>query len=146
MDYGSEVSVQCTNCSLKFSFTKYPIFSEIDYYYKMEAAFKQDVKEGLINPPIIASSGTVVGSCPLCKSGNLAIYINYNRKAGIRCENRDCRLKIGLPTKGYFQGAGTLCATCGWPLLTLIFRSTKASSFFCFNPDCRFRSKWTYNK
>lgn len=144
--YGLKISVQCRNCSLKYNFTKYPAFIEIDYYYKMREAFSKDVKDGVIIPPITASAGRVVGSCPLCKIGNLAIDIGYNRRVGIRCENTDCQAKFGLPSKGYFQGAGSKCSACDWPLLTWEFKSTKASSFLCFNPDCRFRSKWTYMK
>lgn len=142
----SKIYVQCRNCSLKYNFAKYPAFIEIDYYYKMRGSFSQDVKDGTITPAITASAGRVVGSCPLCKIGSLSIDIDYNRKVGIKCKNTDCRAKFGLPTKGYFLGAGAKCATCGWPLLTWQFRSTKASSSLCFNPDCRFRSKWTYAK
>lgn len=144
--YGSKITVQCKNCLLKYDFTKFPAFIEIDYYYKMRDAFKQDVKDGVITPPIIASSGRVVGSCPRCKIGNLAIDIDYNRRVGIRCEKNDCQAKFNLPAKGYFQGSGSKCKNCDWPLLTWEFKSTKASSFLCFNPNCRFKSKWTYAK
>ena len=143
---GPKVAVQCKNCFLKYNFTKYPAFIEIDYYYKMTEAFSQDVKEGVITPPITVSSGRVVGSCPLCKIGSLAINIDYNRRVGIKCDKNGCQARFVLPTKGYFQGAGTKCSACGWPLLTWEFKSTGASSFLCFNPDCRFRSKWTYTK
>lgn len=143
---GSKIFVQCKNCLLKYNFIKYPAFIEIDYYYKMREAFSQDVKDGVVTPPITASSGRVVGSCPKCKVGSLAIDIDYNRRVGIKCEKTDCSAKFVLPKKGYFQGAGTICSTCGWPLLTWEFRSTGASSFLCFNPDCRFRSKWKYTK
>lgn len=143
---GSKIYVQCKNCFLKYKFVKYPAFIEIDYYYKMREAFKKDVKDGIITPPINAFSGRVVGSCPVCKIGSLSINIDYNRKVGIKCENASCQVKFGLPKKGFFQGAGTKCSSCGWPLLTWEFKSTKASSFLCFNPDCRFRSEWTYAK
>jgi hypothetical protein len=112
----------------------------------MMEAYSQDVKGGVITPPIIASLGRVVGSCPLCKIGSFSIDIDYNRRVQIKCEKTECSVKFVLPKKGYFQGAGTKCSVCGWPLLTWEFRSTNASSFLCFNPDCRFRSKWTYVK
>lgn len=141
-----KTTVQCKNCSLKYTYPNYPAFIEIDYYTKMINAYSKDVKDGVITPPSVAFTGSVIGSCPICKIGSFAIIVDYNRKAIVKCENKECQIKFTLPKKGYFQGAGTKCTQCNWPLLKWEFKSKGASTLYCFNPACRFKDKWTYKK
>ena len=141
-----QTSVQCKNCSLKYTYPNYPAFIEIDYYTKMMKAYSKDVKEGAITPPSVAFAGSVVGSCPVCKIGSIAIHVDFNRQVSVKCQNKECQTKFKLPKKGFFQGAGTKCTQCTWPLLKWEFKSKGASCMYCFNPACRFKDKWIYKK
>jgi len=141
--FESKVVVSCKNCFLRYDFTKFPAFEEIDYYNKMLDVFREEVREGRVSPVAIESPEKEVGSCPLCNSGNLAIIERYSLgNRFVKCSNTKCRATFSLPYKGFFEPAKEACPKCGWPLLYWEFRSTGAFALFCFNPNCGFRSKW----
>lgn len=143
----SKVSVYCKNCFLKYNFTKFPAYEEIDYYYKMLKCFREDVKDGLLEMPE-APSGKIVGPCPICDIGKIYLVSvqYYQKRTIIKCNNPNCNAKFYLPKKGSFRQVNEkkTCKKCGWPLLIWEFKSTGSQCYLCFNRECYWRSSWKY--
>lgn len=143
----TKVVVLCNNCFLEYVFVKYPVFEDVDYYNKMRDTFREDVRNGKVIPTAVASPKKIVGRCPLCNLGSVAIIERHARgrirKRFLKCGNSKCQRIFLLPYKGDFEPAHETCPKCGWPALFWEFRTwTGGFALYCFNIDCRYRSKW----
>jgi DNA topoisomerase-1 len=81
----------------------------------------------------------VVGACPVCKTGQLAII--FSKKTGKRfvgCTNYFkglCKVSFALPQKGTIKLHRRNCVSCGWP--TVQVRTEKRRKWvLCFNSHC----------
>jgi DNA topoisomerase-1 len=81
----------------------------------------------------------VVGKCPNCGKGNLAIiYSRKTRKRFIGCTNYFkglCKTSFPLPQRGTVKPLGYNCKSCGWPQVLVWMRGRRPWSL-CFNPNC----------
>ena len=139
----NRVVVVCKNCFLEYVFTKYPAFEDIDYYNKMLDIFRQDCRDGRVAPVAAASPEKIVGECPLCAKGSLALVQTMSGKRIVKCSNTECHSTFLLPQKGDFEPAKETCEKCGWPLLYWEFRTYGGRfTLFCFNWNCGHRYEW----
>ena len=138
----TKVVVLCKKCFLEYVFTKYPAFEDIDYYNKMLDTFRQDARDGKLNSATFAPLEKGVIRCPLCNLGTFEIIQWRKRQRFIKCSNSSCQARYSLPFDGVFKRTNETCKRCGWPLLFWEFNGRFA--LYCFNPDCKYRSGWTW--
>jgi DNA topoisomerase-1 len=86
----------------------------------------------------------VVGACPVCKSGQLAILRSRTSgKRFIGCTNYfegTCKTSFPLPQKGVVKPTGTVCRSCGYPTVRIWIRSNRPWNL-CINPSCPTKKK-----
>jgi DNA topoisomerase-1 len=86
----------------------------------------------------------VVGKCPNCGTGNLAIiYSRTTRKRFIGCTNYFkglCKTSFPLPQRGTVKPLGNECKSCGWPQVLIWYRGRRPWRL-CFNPSCPSKKK-----
>lgn len=86
----------------------------------------------------------VVGKCPVCGSGDLAIiYSRKTKKRFIGCTNYFkgvCKTSFPLPQRGTIKPTKSKCKVCGWPQVLVWTRSKKPWSL-CFNLNCSLKTK-----
>ncbi len=86
----------------------------------------------------------VVGKCPNCGTGNLAIiYSRKTRKRFIGCTNYFkglCKTSFPLPQRGTVKPLGNNCKACGWPQV-LVWTRGRRPWRLCFNPHCPLKNK-----
>jgi transcription elongation factor Elf1/predicted RNA-binding Zn-ribbon protein involved in translation (DUF1610 family) len=144
----AKVVVQCINCFVRYEFTKFPVFEEIDYYNKMLDIFRSEKwarrtydrktpvsnknEEEIQTKVEDGQQGT--SNCPICKLGNLRIsnYFVHGSQI-IKCNNDDCSATFTAPKSGFFEIADNRCVACGWPVLV---SKTDLAKLVCFNPKC----------
>jgi DNA topoisomerase-1 len=86
----------------------------------------------------------VLGTCPLCKSGQLVIL--RSRTSGKRfvgCTNyfeSTCKTSFPLPQKGLAKPTGNVCRHCGYPIVRIWIRGNHPWSL-CVNPLCPTKRK-----
>ena len=126
--------VQCKKCFLRYEFTKFPAFEEIDYYEKMIDVFQpgnDNISLQNINTQIPFNTEKMGEShsaadpkkqkkynCPMCNLGNLTIsphFIHGSQK--IKCSNEKCKSTFKVQFPGHFKLSTKLCAGCGFPFL-----------------------------
>jgi len=137
---------------LRYDFTKFPAFEEIDYYEKMIDIFQtgndkisqQNINAQVAFSPEKMGESTLAPNpkkqekynCPECNLGNLEISNHFIHGAQkIKCSNETCRSTFKVPYPGHFKLASRQCAACGWPFLIWKTALTEAR-LVCFNPDC----------
>jgi DNA topoisomerase-1 len=80
----------------------------------------------------------LIGSCPLCKEGNLMII--KSKKTGKRfigCTNYNkglCKASSPLPQNGSIRASDKYCTTCGWPIIYV--RNKRIPWRLCVNIKC----------
>jgi DNA topoisomerase-1 len=86
----------------------------------------------------------VVGKCPNCGAGDLAIiYSRTTKKRFIGCTNYFkglCKTSFPLPQHGTVKPAKSRCKACGWPQVLVWLRGRRPWNL-CFNPDCSSKAK-----
>jgi DNA topoisomerase-1 len=124
----------------------------VDVLNPVLAAFKE--KEKLIGVEIDealksdALRASILGSCPVCKSGEIRVI--RNKKTGKRfagCSNyfKDlCSVSYPLPQKGKIQAMGKSCGECGAPIIKVI-RKGRRPWHICINPECPTKRKEATN-
>ena len=79
----------------------------------------------------------VLGSCPVCKSGQLRIIRSRKtRKRFVGCSNYSsgCRASAPLPQKGTIRTTPKACPHCSWPVVYVMGR--RIPWRICVNPTC----------
>ncbi|MEW5840265.1 MAG: DNA topoisomerase, partial [Thermoproteota archaeon] len=99
---------------------------------------------------------TVIGRCPLCKTGSLRmIRSKTTKKRFVGCSNYSpststsagaaggggggCRASAPLPQKGTVRSYGKVCS-CGWPIVWVAFGRGKKWNM-CVNVQCPHKKK-----
>jgi DNA topoisomerase-1 len=86
----------------------------------------------------------VVGACPVCKSGKLVILRSRTSgKRFIGCTNYfegTCKTSFPLPQKGLAKPTGSVCRSCGWPIVRIWIRGNRPWNL-CVNPLCPTKKK-----
>ncbi len=86
----------------------------------------------------------VVGKCPNCGNGNLAIiYSRTTKKRFIGCTNYFkglCVTSFPLPQLGAVKPSKNCCKACDWPQILVELRDRRPWNL-CFNPDCSSKVK-----
>ncbi len=86
----------------------------------------------------------VVGKCPNCGTGDLAIiYSRTTKKRFIGCTNYFkglCKTSFPLPQHGTVKPAKSRCKFCGWPQVLVWLRGRRPWNL-CFNTDCSSKAK-----
>jgi DNA topoisomerase-1 len=100
---------------------------------------EEHIGEALTKATIKAQSQErIVGKCPKCGTGDLAIiYSRTTKKRFIGCTNYFkglCSNSFPLPQRGTVKPTKTSCKTCGWPKI-LVLTGRRPWSL-CFNPNC----------
>ncbi|HME19622.1 MAG TPA: DNA topoisomerase I [Nitrososphaerales archaeon] len=85
----------------------------------------------------VAAGTTVLGPCPVCKTGKLRIV--RSKKTGKRfvgCTNypEACRASAPLPQRGAIKAAPKPCQRCSWPVVYVL--GGRHPWRLCVNPDC----------
>ena len=81
----------------------------------------------------------MISDCPSCKTGKLIVL--HSRKTGKRfigCTNyfkNQCKTSVPLPQSGVVKSTKRRCATCGWPIIIVTFKSGRPWKL-CINPAC----------
>jgi DNA topoisomerase-1 len=84
-----------------------------------------------------ALSQSVLGPCPVCKTGKLRIIRSFKtKKRFVGCTNypNGCRASAPLPQRGTVKAAKGACRSCGWPVVYV--RSGRYPWRLCVNVDC----------
>jgi ssDNA-binding Zn-finger/Zn-ribbon topoisomerase 1 len=85
----------------------------------------------------------IVGACPVCHSGKLAIL--RSKKTGKRfigCTNYfegTCKTAFPLPQRGLVKPLGGVCKSCSWPTVQVWMKVGRPWNL-CFNPNCRLKN------
>jgi DNA topoisomerase-1 len=81
-----------------------------------------------------------IGACPVCQSGKLVILRSkITGKRFIGCTNYfvgKCSTSFPLPQKGLVEPSGSMCKSCGWPIVRVLRRGKRTWNL-CFNPKCQ---------
>lgn len=84
----------------------------------------------------------VLGSCPVCKSGQLRIIRSRKTKkrfAGCTNYTAGCRASAPLPQRGTIKTTPNPCPRCSWPVVRVMGRRTPWR--LCINPACPAKSQ-----
>ena len=89
---------------------------------------------------------TVIGTCPICSSGDLKIMRSKRtKKRFVGCSNyatKKCKATAPLPQTPSIKTTGKVCTTCQWPILEADFmRQKKYCLKFCVNAQCPTKNK-----
>ena len=78
----------------------------------------------------------VLGTCPICKKGELVIkYSRKNKQRFIACTNYpECSFTCPLPQKGRITPLKKKCQYCGFPLIRI--GTGRNAREYCVNPNC----------
>jgi DNA topoisomerase-1 len=84
---------------------------------------------------------TILGSCPLCRSGHLKIIrSSRTKKRFVGCSNYTsgkCKATAPLPQNGFIQTTGKKCSECQWPILRTVYIHQGSHPWkFCINSLC----------
>ncbi|HEV3433679.1 MAG TPA: DNA topoisomerase I [Nitrososphaera sp.] len=86
-----------------------------------------------------ATQATMLGSCPLCKKGQLCIIRSRTtQKRFVGCSNYrgGCKATAPLPQKGSIRIKGKACLECGWPIVGVVFARGTKQWRICINTHC----------
>jgi transcription elongation factor Elf1 len=137
---GTKVVVHCKQCFLKYEFTRFPAFEEIDYYSKMlDFYHKETPKTNTTNvtESNLNQSNLIIVTCKLCNLGNLSIRGNHNKGAMfVKCDNEDCGATHPITHRGNFTLSTKQCEDCDWPVLFWEMKGLNKPGQVCFNPKC----------
>ena len=84
-----------------------------------------------------ARDQSVIGACPVCKTGSLRIVRSRKtRKRFVGCTNyaQGCRASAPLPQRGSLKAANKVCERCSWPVVYV--RTGRYPWKLCVNPSC----------
>lgn len=89
---------------------------------------------------------TVIGTCPICSSGDLKIMRSKRtKKRFVGCSNyatKKCKATAPLPQTPSIKTTGKVCPSCQWPILEAVFmRQEKYCLKFCVNAQCPTKNK-----
>ncbi len=79
----------------------------------------------------------LLGSCPVCKTGNLRMITSRKtKKRFVGCTNysNGCRASAPLPQRGRIRKAAKPCAACSWPVIYVL--KGRRPWRLCVNPRC----------
>ncbi len=82
-------------------------------------------------------SQSVLGACPVCKTGNLRIIRSFKtKKRFVGCTNYSsgCRASAPLPQRGTIKTTARPCKSCGWPVVYV--RAGRYPWRLCVNLNC----------
>jgi len=86
-----------------------------------------------------AMAQNVVGTCPLCKDGQLRIIRSkQSGKRFVGCSNfgKGCKGSMPLPQTGIVRKTRKVCSVCKWPIVFVRFKNRKFSWKLCININC----------
>lgn len=88
-----------------------------------------------------AAAVTVIGSCPVCKKGQLRIIKSRTtKKRFVGCSNyaaAGCRASAPLPQRGGIRV--TKACECGWPIISVAFGRRSKRWNTCVNMQCPYK-------
>lgn len=82
-------------------------------------------------------SQSVLGPCPVCKSGKLRMIRSFKtKKRFVGCTNypTGCRASAPLPQRGTIKATNRACGSCGWPVVYV--RAGRYPWRLCVNINC----------
>ncbi|MEM2839393.1 MAG: DNA topoisomerase I [Thermoplasmata archaeon] len=83
----------------------------------------------------------ILGKCPTCGTGELAVIRMRGGKRFIGCSNYpECRTAYPVPAMGHIEPTGNVCSYCKAPVVRVPEKGPKASPM-CINPKCESRLK-----
>ncbi|AFU56965.1 DNA topoisomerase IA [Candidatus Nitrososphaera gargensis Ga9.2] len=91
-----------------------------------------------------AQAATMIGSCPVCKKGQLRMIKSYKtKKRFVGCSNYSggCKATAPLPQKGAIRVLGKACPECGWPIVGVVFARRSKHWKICVNMQCPSKKK-----
>jgi DNA topoisomerase I len=91
-------------------------------------------------------SQTVIGSCPICKTGRLRIIRSAKtKKRFVGCTNYStgCRASAPLPQRGTISPKHSVCNDCGWPVVYV--RLGRYPWRLCVNMECKSKDQGKIN-
>ncbi len=107
------------------------------------AVFKSnEVEVGkVMNAAIVTTAmmQNTVGTCPLCKDGQLRIIRSkQSGKRFVGCSNfgKGCKGSMPLPQTGIIRKTKKVCSVCKWPVVFVRFKNRKFSWKLCININC----------
>ncbi len=104
------------------------------------------------NPSRNHAALSTLGSCPLCKSGNLVIKKAIkSKKRFAGCTNYSsakCVATSPLPQKGTIKSTGKKCEKCNWPIISASGHNQgkRYQWEFCINSQCPLKNSSNSNK
>ncbi len=116
-----------------------------DVFGKFAETSKENSKELATAVRNARRDSSVLGSCPVCKTGEIRIIISGRtgkRFAGCsRYFDGACKYTTPLPQKGSVEPLHRVCQTCGHP--TVRIRYYRARPWLlCINPECPKKAGW----
>jgi DNA topoisomerase-1 len=107
------------------------------------AVFKsKEVEVGkVMNAAIVTAAmmQNIVGTCPLCKDGQLRIIRSkQSGKRFVGCSNfgKGCKGSMPLPQTGTIRKTKKVCNVCKWPIVFVRFKNRNFSWKLCININC----------
>jgi DNA topoisomerase I len=113
------------------------LLKQIENFRLNEAVVGEEIRGAVTHTK---NSLSVIGVCPVCKTGNLLVI--RSRKSGKRfvgCTNysHGCRASAPLPQRGSIKPAAKPCSKCGWPVVYV--RRWRYPWRLCVNQTCQGR-------
>jgi DNA topoisomerase-1 len=116
---------------------------------EISSALEVNRTTGPMRKPTFISS---LGTCPVCKNGNLIIKKAIkSKKRFAGCTNYSsakCLATSPLPQKGSIKSTGKKCETCYWPIISAsgYNQGKKYQWEFCINSQCPLKISSNGNK
>lgn len=108
----------------------------LSVFKSKEAEVGKGMKDAVVSAIITQN---VVGTCPMCKDGQLRII--RSKKSGKRfvgCSNfgKGCKGSMPLPQTGVIRKTKKVCNVCKWPIVFVRFKNRRFSWKLCINISC----------
>jgi DNA topoisomerase-1 len=145
-----QIEIGSTTSKIVINDAKEEIKRNIIFFEQNEKEIGIKIGKTLIEPckqKNYHSKITILGSCPVCRNGNLIIKKSIKTKkrfAGCSLFSvNKCNATAPLPQNGTVKSINKLCETCEWPIVsgTRYDQKKRYQLQFCINTQCPSKNK-----
>jgi DNA topoisomerase I len=145
-----QIEIGSTTSKIVINDAKEEIKRNIIFFEQNEKEIGIKIGKTLIEPcnqKNYPSKITILGSCPVCRNGNLIIKKSIKTKkrfAGCSLFSvNKCNATAPLPQNGTIKSINKLCETCEWPIVsgTRYDQKKRYQMQFCINTQCPSKNK-----
>jgi DNA topoisomerase-1 len=145
-----QIEIGLTPSKIVINNAKEEIKRNIIFFEQNEKEIGNKISKTLIEAPKeknFSSKITILGSCPVCRNGNLIIKKSIKtKKRFVGCSLfsiNKCNATAPLPQNGTIKSISKLCEACKWPIVsgTKYNQKKRHQLRFCINTQCPSKNK-----